>query len=189
MNWEYKILEFSTEVYNLGKDKGGADSDIGITESVRFRKVEQKEVGGLFGGKIKRVASTLTTDKIETIFNDLGNQGWELCETIPLITNTVHAFRHGTRTTSVQFIFKRRWGGKSGVKSIQPKMVTVVLKDVGTQEIQIIKLLRELTGLGFRESKKLCDNVPSIIKEDISQTEAEELKEQLQRAGGVIELK
>lgn len=107
--WEYKILELSTELYTLGNPSEGADSDIGITESVRFREIEKEEKDGFFGGKkVKRIASTLTVEKIEIIFNELGKQGWNLCETVPLITNTVHAFRHGTRTTSVQFIFKRK---------------------------------------------------------------------------------
>jgi len=106
--WEYKIIEFSTEVYSLGAKNEGADSDVGITEAVRFRKIKQEAAEGFFGKKIKRTASTLTTDEIETIFNDLGEQGWKLCETVPLITNTAHAFRHGTRTTAVQFIFKRK---------------------------------------------------------------------------------
>lgn len=106
--WEYKILEFSTEIYSLGASNEGSDKDIGITEAVRFREIVKREVKGFLGNKIKRESSTLTTDKMEKIFNDLGEQGWDLCETVPLITNTVHAFRHGTRTTSVHFIFKRK---------------------------------------------------------------------------------
>jgi hypothetical protein len=107
--WEYKILEFSTELCNLGNSDLGADSDIGIVEAVRFREIEKREETGFLGGrKTKRVSNTLATEKIEKIFNKLGKQGWNLCESFPLVTNTVHAFRHGTRTTSVQFIFKRQ---------------------------------------------------------------------------------
>jgi len=107
--WEYKILEFSTELCNLGKSDIGANSDTGSSEIVKLRKIEIKEENGLLGKKTKKTATPLTTKAIEELFNELGKQGWSLCETVPLSTNTVHAFlRYGTRTTSVQYIFKRK---------------------------------------------------------------------------------
>ena len=66
---------------------------------------------------------------------------------------------------------------------------TVVLKDVGAQKIQVIKVVRELTSLGLGEAKALVDNAPSTIKENVSKAEAEEIKKKFADAGATVELK
>lgn len=66
---------------------------------------------------------------------------------------------------------------------------TVVLKDAGQSKIQVIKVLREVVGLGLKEAKELTDTVPKPVKENISQKEAEELRKKLEEAGAVIEIK
>ena len=66
---------------------------------------------------------------------------------------------------------------------------TVVLKDAGAAKIQVIKVLREITGLGLVEAKGLVDKVPSPIKENIKPEEAEQIKEKLMAAGATVEIK
>jgi large subunit ribosomal protein L7/L12 len=64
----------------------------------------------------------------------------------------------------------------------------VVLESFGEKKIQVIKVLRELTGLGLKEAKDLVDSVPSKIKEGVDKTEAENMKKQLEEAGGTVKL-
>ena len=66
---------------------------------------------------------------------------------------------------------------------------TVVLKDAGSAKIQVIKVLREVTGLGLKEAKDMTDKVPTNVKEGVKKIDAEELKAKLEAAGAVVELK
>ena len=66
---------------------------------------------------------------------------------------------------------------------------TVVLKDAGAAKIQVIKVLREVTGLGLKEAKDLTDKVPANVKEGVKKADADELKAKLEAAGAVVELK
>ena len=66
---------------------------------------------------------------------------------------------------------------------------TVVLKEVGSEKIKVIKAVREITGLGLKEAKELVDGAPSNLKEDCEKAEAEAYKAQLEEVGAVVELK
>ncbi len=66
---------------------------------------------------------------------------------------------------------------------------TVVLKDAGAQKIQVIKVLREVTGLGLKEVKDMTDKVPATVKEGVKKADADEMKKKLEEAGAVVELK
>ena len=66
---------------------------------------------------------------------------------------------------------------------------TVVLTGSGDKKIQVIKVVRELTGLGLKEAKDLVDGAPKPVKEGVSKAEAEEIKKKLTDAGGSVELK
>jgi len=65
----------------------------------------------------------------------------------------------------------------------------VVLKSAGAAKLQIVKLVKELTGLGLKEAKDLVDAAPSVIKEGASKDEAEALKKALEEGGAEVELK
>ncbi|WP_088014612.1 50S ribosomal protein L7/L12 [Gottfriedia acidiceleris] len=65
----------------------------------------------------------------------------------------------------------------------------VVLAGAGDQKIKVIKVVRELTGLGLKEAKELVDNTPKAIKEGISKEEAEEMKAKLEEVGANVEVK
>ncbi len=64
----------------------------------------------------------------------------------------------------------------------------VFLKAAGGQKINVIKVIREATGLGLKEAKDMADGAPKMIKEGLKKEEAEELKKKLEEAGGTVEL-
>ena len=65
----------------------------------------------------------------------------------------------------------------------------VVLTDAGSSKINVIKVVREITGLGLKEAKEKVDGAPQTIKEGASKAEAEDIKKQLEEAGATVELK
>ncbi len=64
----------------------------------------------------------------------------------------------------------------------------VILKAVGGNKINVIKVVREITGLGLKEAKELVDNAPKPVKEGVSKEEAEQIKKKLEEAGAEVEL-
>lgn len=65
----------------------------------------------------------------------------------------------------------------------------VILASAGASKMGVIKLVKEITGLGLKEAKDLVDNAPKTIKEGVSQADADELKKKLEEAGATVELK
>ena len=65
----------------------------------------------------------------------------------------------------------------------------VVLKSAGAAKLQVVKKVKELTGLGLKEAKELVDNAPGVVKEGLPKAEAENLKKELEEAGAEVELK
>ena len=70
-----------------------------------------------------------------------------------------------------------------------PKEVSVILENAGASKIPVIKVVRELTGLGLKEAKALVDSAPAPIKEKIKPEDAEEIKAKLEEAGAVVSVK
>jgi large subunit ribosomal protein L7/L12 len=65
----------------------------------------------------------------------------------------------------------------------------VVLTSAGEKKIQVIKVVRAITSLGLKEAKDLVDNAPNTVKEGVAKAEAEDLKKQIEEAGGTVEFK
>lgn len=65
----------------------------------------------------------------------------------------------------------------------------VVLKAAGASKLAVVKLVKELTGLGLKEAKEMVDGAPSVVKEGVAKADAENLKKQLEEAGAEVELK
>ena len=65
----------------------------------------------------------------------------------------------------------------------------VILNDAGAGKIAVIKVVRELTGLGLKEAKELVDNTPKALKENVSKDEADSIKAKLEEAGAKVEIK
>ena len=82
-------------------------------------------------------------------------------------------------------------GGAAGAAAAEEEKTefTVILKDAGASKINVIKTVRELTGLGLKEAKDLVDGAPKPVKENIGKDEAEAMKKKLEDAGAGVELK
>lgn len=70
-----------------------------------------------------------------------------------------------------------------------PSEVDVILTNAGAKKIGVIKVVREITGLGLKEAKELVDNAPKAVKEGASKEEADQIKEKLEAAGAKVEVK
>lgn len=79
-------------------------------------------------------------------------------------------------------------GGEAGATE-EKDSFAVVLKDAGQQKIQVIKVLRELTGLGLKEAKDMTDKPGTAVKEGVKKADAEDMKAKLEAAGAIVELK
>ena len=80
-------------------------------------------------------------------------------------------------------------GAVAGGAAEEKSSFDVILKDAGANKIQVIKVVRDATGLGLKEAKELVDGAPKTIKEAVAKAEAEELKAKFVEAGATVELK
>ena len=82
-------------------------------------------------------------------------------------------------------------GGAGAVAEKEPEKTEfdVVLANAGANKIQVIKAIREITGLGLKEAKDLVEAAPKTVKEQVSKADAEEMKKKLTEAGATVELK
>ena len=81
-------------------------------------------------------------------------------------------------------------GGAAAAPAEEEKTeFTPTLTEIGANKIGVIKVVRELTGLGLKEAKELVDNVPKAVKENVSKDEAESIKAKLEEAGAKVEIK
>ncbi|MTI25348.1 50S ribosomal protein L7/L12, partial [Fulvivirga kasyanovii] len=79
--------------------------------------------------------------------------------------------------------------GDGGDAAAEKSEFDVILKSPGGAKLAIVKLVKELTGLGLKEAKEIVDSAPKAIKEGVGKDEAEGLKKQLEEAGAEVELK
>ncbi len=80
-------------------------------------------------------------------------------------------------------------GGAEDGAGEESTTVDVVLTEIGEKKIQVIKAVKNVTGLGLKEAKALVDEAPKAIKEGLERDEAEQVKGELEEAGGTVELK
>ena len=79
-------------------------------------------------------------------------------------------------------------GAGAGVAAEEKSEFNIVLKEAGANKIQVIKVVRDATGLGLKEAKDLVDGAPKTVKENVAKEEAEDLKAKFTEAGAVVEL-
>ncbi|GAP72846.1 50S ribosomal protein L7/L12 [Candidatus Symbiothrix dinenymphae] len=80
-------------------------------------------------------------------------------------------------------------GGAAGAAAEEKTSFDVILKGAGANKLAVVKLVKELTGLGLKEAKDIVDGAPAPLKEGVAKDEAENLKKQLEEAGAEVELK
>lgn len=77
----------------------------------------------------------------------------------------------------------------AGAAAEEKSSFDVVLKAAGNEKLKVVKLVKELTGLGLKEAKELVDGAPGVVKESLAKADAEALKAQLEEVGAEVELK
>jgi len=80
-------------------------------------------------------------------------------------------------------------GAAAADEGASDSTVNVVLAEVGDKKIQVLKVVRELTGLGLKEAKEIVDSAPKAIKEGVEKEEAEDMKKKLEEQGAKVEFK
>lgn len=80
-------------------------------------------------------------------------------------------------------------GGDAGAAAEEQTEFDVVLSAFGDKKVGVIKAVRGITGLGLKEAKEMVEGAPATVKEGVSKDEAEDIKKQLEEAGGTVELK
>jgi large subunit ribosomal protein L7/L12 len=123
---------------------------------------------------------------VDTIFDELGKMTvLELVE----LKNKIEEEWGITAAAPVAVAPAGGGGGGDGAAAEEKTSFDVVLTAAGGQKIQVIKVVRAVTGLGLKEAKDLVDSAPKPVKEGVAQEEADQIKGQLEEAGATVELK
>jgi len=80
-------------------------------------------------------------------------------------------------------------GGEAAAAPVEKTAFDVILKSAGASKLAVVKLVKDLTGLGLKEAKELVDGAPKPVKEGVAKDEAEALRKQLEEAGAEVEVK
>src|SRR5512142_2534705 len=123
---------------------------------------------------------------VDTIFDELGKLTvLELVE----LKNKIEEEWGITAAAPVAVAAGAVAGGDGGAAVEEKTSFDVVLTGAGAQKIQVIKVVRAVTGLGLKEAKDLVDSAPQPVKEGVNQEEADQMKAQLEEAGASVEIK
>jgi large subunit ribosomal protein L7/L12 len=96
---------------------------------------------------------------------------------------------HGIEPAAAAAVVAGPGAGGGGEEAAEQTEFDVILKAAGGSKLAVVKLVKELTGLGLKEAKGVVDGAPAPVKEGVSKEEAESLKSQLEEAGAEVELK
>ena len=123
---------------------------------------------------------------VDSIFDSLGKMSvLELVE----LKNKIEEEWGVTAAAPVAVAAPGAASGGDGAAAEEKTSFDVVLTEAGGQKIQVIKVVRAVTGLGLKEAKDLVDSAPKPVKEGAAQEEADQIKAQLEEAGATVELK
>jgi large subunit ribosomal protein L7/L12 len=123
---------------------------------------------------------------VDKVFDELGKMSvLELVE----LKNKIEEEWGVTAAAPVAVAAPGAAAGGDGAAAEEKTSFDVVLAGAGGQKIQVIKVVRAVTGLGLKEAKDLVDSAPKPVKEGVAQEEADTIKAQLEEAGATVELK
>jgi large subunit ribosomal protein L7/L12 len=122
---------------------------------------------------------------VDTIFDSLGKM--TVLELVELKNKIEEEW--GITAAAPVAVAAAGGGGGEAAAAEEKTSFDVVLTEAGQQKIQVIKVVRAVTGLGLKEAKDLVDSAPKPVKEGVNQEEADSIKAQLEEAGGSVELK
>ncbi len=122
---------------------------------------------------------------VDTIFDELGKM--TVLELVELKNKIEEEW--GITAAAPVAVAAAGGGGAPAEAAEEKTAFDVVLTEAGGQKIQVIKVVRAITGLGLKEAKDLVDSAPKPVKEGVAQDEADSIKAQLEEAGASVELK
>ena len=125
----------------------------------------------------------MATDKITKFIEDIKSL------TVLELNELVKALEEEFGVSAAAQVAVVAGGGEAAPAAAEQTEFTVELKEVGANKMAVIKAVRDLTGLGLKESKEIVDNAPKPVKENVSKEDAEAAKTALEAAGAVVELK
>lgn len=125
----------------------------------------------------------MASEKITAIIEEL--KGLTVLE----LSELVHAVENEFGVSAAAAVAVAGPAADGGAAAAEQTEFDVVLKAAGGNKIAVIKVVREVTGLGLKEAKELVDGAPKVIKEAVSKAEAEELKAKLEEQGAEVTLK
>ena len=127
------------------------------------------------------------SDKVQKILEEI--KVLTLLEASQLVKGLEEAFGVSAAAAAPVMVTGAAGGGAAAAVAEEKTEFTVVLTNVGSNKINTIKAVREVTSLGLKEAKDLVDGAPKTIKEGVSKEEAETIKKKFADAGAVVELK
>ena len=122
-------------------------------------------------------------EKIEKLIEEIDSL------TVVELADLVKAIEEKYGVSAVAAAAPAAGGAAAGVAAEEKSSFDVVLTDAGDQKIKVIKVVRDVTGLGLKEAKDLVDGAPKTVKEGAAKEEAEDLKAKFTEVGAVVELK
>ena len=125
-----------------------------------------------------------TTLSKDEILDAIGNMS------VIELADLIDAFKTKFNVTIAAVAAGGAGGGAAAAPAVEEQTeFSVILKAAGAKKIQVIKVVREVTGLGLKEAKDLVDGAPKSVKENVSKDEAAQLKAKLEAEGAVVEVK
>ena len=126
--------------------------------------------------------ATLTNEELVQAIG--GKTVLELCDLIKAIED-----KFGVKAAAPMAMAAAPAAGSAAAPAEEQTEFSVILKDGGAKRIQVIKVVRAITGLGLKEAKDLVEGAPKTVKEGIPKAEAETIKKQIEENGGAVEIK
>jgi|TARA_B100000579_G_C22726914_1_gene802211 large subunit ribosomal protein L7/L12 len=127
---------------------------------------------------------TVASEKVAEIIETIG------ALTVLELAELVKALEEKFGVSAAAPVMMAAGGGGGGEEAAEEKdSFDVVLAGAGDKKIQVIKVVREITGLGLKEAKAMVDEAPKPVKEGVGKDEAEEIKKSLEEAGAAVEVK
>jgi large subunit ribosomal protein L7/L12 len=126
--------------------------------------------------------ATLTNEELVEAIG--GKTVLELCDLIKAIED-----KFGVKAAAPVAMAAAPVAGSAAAPAEEQTEFSVILKDGGAKKIQVIKVVRAITGLGLKEAKDLVEGAPKAVKEGIPKAEAETIKKQIEENGGAVEIK
>jgi large subunit ribosomal protein L7/L12 len=129
-------------------------------------------------------AATLSRDQVKEYLKNLS-----LLEAAALVKELEQELGVSAAAPIAMAAVPAAGGGAAAAPEPEKDEFTVMLTGSGDKKIQVIKVVRELTGLGLKEAKDLVDGAPKPVKEAVTKAEAEDVKKKIEEVGGTVELK